>query len=327
MSLLIFQDNASSLLASGILATDLSLTVTATTGSRFSAPSAGQFALLTLEDVSGNIEVVKVTARTGDSFTIVRAQEGTTALPFASGSAVEQRVTAGMLGLFLQKTGSDTLSGTTTVSGVLAMGGGGSIQGGEIAGTAVRSQPGDTSNQILVPIGSPATAAGSIILTKANLTANLPSGAGIFVTGMICLWYGTVGSIPSGFQACDGTGGSPDLRDQFVVGAGGSLPTTGGSSTTNTAAASTGVTTNGYTLGVNDIPAHTHDIPFYTFGATGGSNLMTYDLNLTNGPVQHASTGNNTTTGNAHSHGVTDPTHFHTYNLPPYKALYYIMKT
>lgn len=40
--------------------------------------------------------------------------------------------------------------------------------------------------------------------------------------GMIMLWYGSVETIPSGWHLCDGTMGTPDLRDKFVPGAGGS---------------------------------------------------------------------------------------------------------
>ena len=36
--------------------------------------------------------------------------------------------------------------------------------------------------------------------------------------GMIMLWYGTVASIPSGWHECDGTMGTPDMRDRFVRG-------------------------------------------------------------------------------------------------------------
>ena len=40
--------------------------------------------------------------------------------------------------------------------------------------------------------------------------------------GMIMLWHGSVETIPSGWHLCDGTMGTPDLRDKFVPCAGGS---------------------------------------------------------------------------------------------------------
>jgi len=38
--------------------------------------------------------------------------------------------------------------------------------------------------------------------------------------GMIMLWYGSPATIPSGWHLCDGTLGTPDLRDKFIVAAG-----------------------------------------------------------------------------------------------------------
>lgn len=347
MALLLFADNASSLLASGISSSATTLTVTASTGALFSAPGAGQYALGTLEDVDGNVEVVKITSRTGDSFVVVRAQENTTAISFASGTVFEQRVTAGMLAVFLQKAGGDTLSGTTTLSGVLTLGSGGSIQLGEIAGTAVRSQPGDTSNQILVPIGSPATAASSVILTTANIAANVPSGYDFVHTGMVVLWTGSSGSIPAGWVICDGTNGTPDLRDNFVLGGGGVLPTTGGSSTTTTGATdpSGSLSIAGYALLATDLPQHTHQFGAgsagtYVAGGSGSgfslnlSGSISYVTNYPTGQpvggnpiIQPTYGGSATPLANAHTHGLSGSlSHTHSYSLPPYVAVFYIMK-
>lgn len=41
--------------------------------------------------------------------------------------------------------------------------------------------------------------------------------------GMIMGWHGTVDNIPSGWHLCDGDAGTIDLRDKFIVGAGGDL--------------------------------------------------------------------------------------------------------
>lgn len=38
-----------------------------------------------------------------------------------------------------------------------------------------------------------------------------------FKYGMIILWSGTIATIPSGWRLCDGTEGTPDLRNQFIV--------------------------------------------------------------------------------------------------------------
>jgi len=38
--------------------------------------------------------------------------------------------------------------------------------------------------------------------------------------GIICLWSGSVATIPNGWHLCDGTEGTPDLQDKFIIGAG-----------------------------------------------------------------------------------------------------------
>lgn len=38
--------------------------------------------------------------------------------------------------------------------------------------------------------------------------------------GLICLWSGAIADIPAGWHICDGTDGTPDLRNRFIVGAG-----------------------------------------------------------------------------------------------------------
>jgi len=43
---------------------------------------------------------------------------------------------------------------------------------------------------------------------------NNPSG---FQQGMILQWYGTIATIPSGWQLCNGANGTPDLRNKFIV--------------------------------------------------------------------------------------------------------------
>ena len=40
---------------------------------------------------------------------------------------------------------------------------------------------------------------------------------------VIVMWGGSAGTTPSGWVLCDGANGTPDLRDKFVVGAGGNF--------------------------------------------------------------------------------------------------------
>jgi len=50
--------------------------------------------------------------------------------------------------------------------------------------------------------------------------------------GIICLWHGSVATIPNGWRLCDGTEGTPDLQDKFIIGAGNTFAP-GNSLTTN----------------------------------------------------------------------------------------------
>ena len=40
-------------------------------------------------------------------------------------------------------------------------------------------------------------------------------------SGGVILWHGASNAVPKGWAICDGTNGTPDLRDRFVIGAGG----------------------------------------------------------------------------------------------------------
>ena len=91
-----FTNNAATTLASSILIGATSLTVAASTGALFPTLTGSNFFYCTLQNTAGTtIEIVKVTARSTDTFTIVRAQEGTSASAFASGDKCELRLTAG----------------------------------------------------------------------------------------------------------------------------------------------------------------------------------------------------------------------------------------
>jgi hypothetical protein len=87
-------NNATTTITSALASTGLSLTVTTGTGILFPILGTGDYFYATLSDTNNNFEVVKVTARTDDVMTIVRAQEGTLALPFPANSRFELRVTA-----------------------------------------------------------------------------------------------------------------------------------------------------------------------------------------------------------------------------------------
>jgi len=116
-----FTNNASTTLASGITAVATSLTVATGAGALFPTPSGAAFFYCTLQNVAGTLrEIVKVTARTTDTFTIVRAQDGTSGQIFSTSDKVELRVTAADLNNFGQlDTGNTWATGQTFVAPVL----------------------------------------------------------------------------------------------------------------------------------------------------------------------------------------------------------------
>lgn len=97
MPIILFSDNASTILAAPITLGAGSLTVTSGTGSMFPNPGADQYFPLTLTDAATNsfYEIVQVTARSADTFTIIRGQEGTTPRAWLSGDVAANYWTAG----------------------------------------------------------------------------------------------------------------------------------------------------------------------------------------------------------------------------------------
>jgi hypothetical protein len=64
--------------------------------------------------------------------------------------------------------------------------------------------------------GSPGTS-GQVVVSQGSGSA--PAWGNAFVAGMIMMWSGTIATIPSGWLLCNGSSGTPDLRDRFIVGA------------------------------------------------------------------------------------------------------------
>jgi microcystin-dependent protein len=145
-------------------------------------------------------------------------------------------------------------------------------------------------------------------------------------SGIITMWSGTTSNIPSGWALCDGSNGTPDLRDRFIVGAGGSynVGNTGGANTV--------------TLNINQIPSHNHTASSsYTGNHYHGMkshwllvDSSGFEFTPGDGPGLRRSSGEQTTVeAGAHSHSVsvgsTGGGQSHE-NRPPYYALAYIMK-
>lgn len=109
-----FSNAATATITGSITSTATSVAVTSGFGALFPSLAAGEVFTGVLVDASNNLEIVRVTARAGDVMTIVRAQEGTVARAFSSGSRFEMRLTVGALNNFMQLDGAQTVTGQKT---------------------------------------------------------------------------------------------------------------------------------------------------------------------------------------------------------------------
>lgn len=143
------------------------------------------------------------------------------------------------------------------------------------------------------------------LATTAWVTSNsIPSGG-------IIIWSGSQAGIPSGWLLCNGTSGTPNLMDKFIVGAGSTYAVGNSGGRTDTI-----------------LPSHTHTVtdPGHAHGYDRAGALQVQSgsatLCLTNPAATHPNTDTSTTGISVGTSGV-DPTNT---NLPPYYALCYIMK-
>ena len=102
-----FANNAVSRLAGNITNIATTLTVTPGDGAKFPALGAGEHFPATLVKADGTLEIVKVTARSTDTFTIERAVEPVGGVQashaFTAGDKIELRLTAGSVGSELDR--------------------------------------------------------------------------------------------------------------------------------------------------------------------------------------------------------------------------------
>lgn len=141
---------------------------------------------------------------------------------------------------------------------------------------------------VRVPAGAAVIATGDVIDASVQVKGWTPPGG-------IIEWSGAVVDIWPGWHLCDGTNGTPDLRDRFVVGAGSTyaVGTTGGEAT--------------HTLTTDEMPAHAHS---YSGISEGGGTIAAEPSPYGSYPKTTGSAGG----GEAHE------------NRPPFYALAYIMR-
>lgn len=207
----------------------------------------------------------------------------------------------------------------------------------DINGTIANTNPiildtsGRTSNEVWLTYGYNykfvlQTSVGTTIGTYDNIygIVGTQSSSGTTIpAGLISLWYGSIGSVPTGWYLCDGSNGTPDLRDRFIVGAGNTYAVSASGGATSATLAITNMPAHTHTATVTD-PSHFHSAgysngsagsggsgtPLSNFAATGSTTFNT-TTSTTGITVANASTGSGT------SFSI----------LNPYYALAYIMKS
>jgi len=112
-----FTNNANSTLSSGINSSVTSMTV-ADASSFPSLSGANDYCYLTLQESGGTTrEIVKATARSSNTFTIVRGQDNTSAATWSSGVLVELRITSALLQDVIDGLGSGSMMDTDIFAG------------------------------------------------------------------------------------------------------------------------------------------------------------------------------------------------------------------
>ena len=112
-----FTNNANSTLASGINSSVTSMTL-ADASSFPSLSGANDYCYLTLQESGGTTrEIVKATARSSNTFTIVRGQDNTSAATWSSGVLVELRITSALLQDVIDGLGSGSMMDTDIFTG------------------------------------------------------------------------------------------------------------------------------------------------------------------------------------------------------------------
>lgn len=301
-------NNVETELTSAVTNTDTKMDVK--DASKFPAPPF----LITMNTAE---EIVKVTFVSKSALTVERGQEGTTAQAWDASTPVAMNFTAGMYDELETEKGAqdkadkaESNANSYTDKNVFS---------GKYA---------DLPDKPTIPSKASDVNAAS----QADFDAHKADDVHV-PSGLISMWSGNVSAIPSGWNLCDGANGTPDLRNRFIVGAGGSYNTgdTGG--------------VESVTLSTSELPEHSHGSGSLSTSTDGyHSHKVTIDkyagddvgvkredggfvkplwgrdkdLTTTNtGSHSHSITGTTSTTGGGEPHE----------NRPPYYALAFIMKT
>lgn len=289
-------NNASARLAAPLAIDGTTIVLVLAESGTFPALGAGDWFPMTLSDSAGHIEIVKVTARSSNILTAVRAQEASTAYAFNSGDRAEIRLTAGVINQLQVDTAAavtqaaNNLAATTAAATATTAATMTTLRGEtDVAIDALRVQ---TASNLavalgaLVPVGfgpipwsRPAAPSGWIFADGRTLLAATP------YTALRAAYIAD--SFPFG-QDGSGNPKIPDLRGRTVAGLDNMGSGAAGRLTGATIGAGLGLET--HTLTTAQIPAHSHVVsdPTHTHSVydpshnhptapTGSDSLITRD--------------------------------------------------
>lgn len=162
-------------------------------------------------------------------------------------------------------------------------------------------------------------------LPRQQLTSvaySLKAGDGVPKGGII-MWSGAVDVVPYGWVLCDGSDGTPDLRNRFVLGAGDRFDSGDADGEEAHVLIVSEMPSHKHSASTNPTGAHTHGMTNRTSQNQSGASGMTGVYTRTGLSTY------NTETAGIHSHTVTVDNKgggvAHN-NMPPYYALAFIMK-
>jgi hypothetical protein len=174
--------------------------------------------------------------------------------------------------------------------------------------------------------GNDGEGSGSICATLDGHSAEEVITLGI-PSGVVVMWNNSIASIPAGWYLCDGTNGTPDLRDKFVVCAGGNYIV--GDEYGTAVVTITGTPTiAAHSLTAEEVPKHTHGTVVDTYPKNiGGSARQTWTHQLTAIIGDVSRNTSPTGSGQGHTHTATWSNIVEQSKLPAYHAVCYIMRS
>ena len=221
-------------------------------------PSDGHYSVLVLGGAPSGTNTITIAPNDGQHVYIVKNSSGQSAI-FSQGSGANVTVLNGNSAI-IYSDGAGAGAAVVDITSTFQFGtvdiNGGTIDGTVIGGTTAAA-------------GSFTSVAASGTVTATSFAGSGSALTGLFASGMIMLWSGSVVSIPSGWLLCDGTSGTPNLQNRFIVGAGDSyaVDATGGAATV--------------TLDATQIPAHSHTADGDLTAASAGAHTHTGSVDST----------------------------------------------